>query len=176
MNDKQVEDSTFFGVMDMAWLEDNVAVTFHTTQPYHSSSPEEIIQSLRLNTLNSFLEQRGFTLQSSTSLNVPSPLPPDEEAGDREEDIREEEENPLEALLEELTEGGVEAFRKSMKKLEELVMNCSTRERKHLMIHRTGILTTYQASTCFRHLLMKAPSPCAFLISDCTKNLTLSRT
>ena len=124
MNDKQVEDSTFFGVMDMAWLEDNVAVTFHTTQPYYSSSPEEIIQSLRLNSLNSFLEQRGFTLQSSTLLNVPSPLPPDEEAGVREEDIREEEVNPLEALLEELTEGGVEAFRKSMKKLEKLVMNC----------------------------------------------------
>ncbi len=119
MDDTRTEDTTFFGAMNMAWLEDNVAITFHTDTPYYGSSSEEIIKSLRLNVLNDFLKERGFRLQSSTSRNVPSttPIDPDEEV-----DAREEEEQPLEALLEELTEGGIEAFRSGMKKLEELVL------------------------------------------------------
>src|SRR5690348_6426386 len=113
-------DTTFFGLMDMAWLEDKVALTFHTDKPFYGSSPVEIIESLHLETLNTFLAERGFHLQSSSSADIPSPLPPDGRNGDREEDMREEEENSFEAFLEELTEGGVEAFQKSMKKLEQL--------------------------------------------------------
>ncbi len=116
-------NDTFFGDLHMAWLEDKVAITFHTDRPYYGSSPEDIIKSLHLETLNAFLTERGFRLQSSNSLDIPSPIPPDEDRGDKEEDIREEQENPLEAFLEELAEGGVEAVRQSMKKLEELILN-----------------------------------------------------
>jgi hypothetical protein len=119
MDGTRTSTINFFGVMDMAWLEDKVAITFHTDTPYHGSSPEEIIKSLRLNVLNDFLKERGFRLQSSTSKDVPSTTPVDE---DKEEDRREEQENPFEAFLEELTEGGVEAIQKSMKKLEELII------------------------------------------------------
>src|SRR5438045_1021052 len=112
-------NTTFFGLLDMAWLEDKVAITFHTATPYYGSSAEEIIKSLRLNVLNDFLKERGFRLQSSSALDVPSTTSTDQ---DKEEDTREEQENPLEAFLEELTEGGVEAIQKSMKKLEELIL------------------------------------------------------
>ncbi len=123
MDGTRAEDNTFFGVMEMAWLEDKVAITFHTDKPYYGSSPEDIIKSLRLDVLNAFLAERGFRLQSSKPPDVPSPVPPDEDGGDKEEDVREEQENPLEAFLEELAEGGVEAIQKSMRKLEELVLN-----------------------------------------------------
>lgn len=120
MDGTRTGNNTFFGVMEMAWLENKVAITFHTDTPYYGSSAEDIIKSLRLDVLNDFLIERGFRLQSSNSLDVPSTAPTDE---DREEDMREERENPLEAFLEELAEGGVEAIQKSMKKLEELILN-----------------------------------------------------
>jgi len=95
MDGTRAEDNTFFGVMEMAWLEDKVAITFHTDKPYYGSSPEDIIKSLRLDVLNAFLAERGFRLQSSKPPDVPSTVPPDEDGGDKEEDVREEQENPL---------------------------------------------------------------------------------
>src|SRR5947209_4742629 len=115
----RTRSTDFFGVMNMSWIEDDIAITFHTETPYYGSAPVDIIQSLRLDVLNDFLMERGFLLQSSAPQDVPSTTPIDQ---DTEEDTREEEENPLEAFLEELTEGGVEAIQKSMKKLEELIL------------------------------------------------------
>src|SRR5690348_15143963 len=119
MDGTRTGTNTFFGIMEMAWLEDKVATTFHTDTPYYGSSAVDIIKSLRLDVLNDFLIERGFRLQSSNSLDIPS-TPTGE---DRKEDMREEEENPFEAFLEELTEGGVEAIQKSMRKLEKLIID-----------------------------------------------------
>lgn len=56
--------------MLMYWLEDQVAVTFHSKlKP--SVGSEKIITSLKLDDLNEFLEVRGFELHSCTEKDIP---------------------------------------------------------------------------------------------------------
>src|SRR6266571_2943395 len=62
--------------MVMYWLEDQVAIAFHTDIPIHSDLPpavqkEKIINSLRLDDLNQFLNARGFKLMSFIESDVP---------------------------------------------------------------------------------------------------------
>ncbi len=60
----------------MHWLENQVAIAFHTDTPILSDLPplqqkEKVISSLRLDDLNQFLTIRGFTLSSFNTTDVP---------------------------------------------------------------------------------------------------------
>ncbi|TMD66747.1 MAG: hypothetical protein E6I91_08590 [Chloroflexi bacterium] len=56
--------------MLMYWLEDQVAITFHSEEK-PSAGREKIIASLKLDDLNGFLEVRGFTINSCTEKDLP---------------------------------------------------------------------------------------------------------
>src|SRR6516162_6622268 len=56
--------------MMMYWLEDQVAIAFHSSLP-PASDRQDIITSLRLDDLNQFLQMRGFTLTPFTLDDLP---------------------------------------------------------------------------------------------------------
>src|SRR5260370_11745176 len=58
--------------MIMYWLEDQVAIAFHSNH-HPSADRESIITSLELNKLNQFLQQRGFELLPFTQDDLPHP-------------------------------------------------------------------------------------------------------
>ncbi len=64
--------------MVMYWLEDQVAIAFHSDVPFSAvgdspTSTEPIIRSLELPSLNQFLQQRGFKLKPFTLKDIPRP-------------------------------------------------------------------------------------------------------
>src|SRR5215467_7285751 len=64
--------------MVMYWLENQVAIAFHSDVPFASagSSPaptDPIIKSLELPSLNLFLQERSFKLKSFTLKDIPHP-------------------------------------------------------------------------------------------------------
>lgn len=111
-------DIAAWSELNMSWIEDQVAVTFHSTQPFHGSSPQEIIASLHLNNLNQFLNNRGFGLSTVSPQDVPRPV---KEERDRAEHQRERREEPLEAAVEE----GIEALKRRIEALEQLFQRSS---------------------------------------------------
>ena len=58
--------------MIMYWLEDQVAIAFHSNH-HPSTDRESIITSLELNKLNQFLQPRGFELMPFTQDDLPHP-------------------------------------------------------------------------------------------------------
>src|SRR5947209_13364598 len=58
--------------MIMYWLEDQVAIAFHSNH-HPSTDRESIITSLELNKLNQFLQPRGFELMPFTHADLPHP-------------------------------------------------------------------------------------------------------
>src|SRR6266699_2430987 len=58
--------------MIMYWLEDQVAIAFHTHH-HPSADRERLITSLELNKLNQFLQPRGFELMPFTQDDLPHP-------------------------------------------------------------------------------------------------------
>jgi len=102
--------------MVMYWLENQVALAFHSDVPFASigdspSPTDPIIKSLQLPTLNLFLQERGFKLKPFRSGDIPHP--PDSKP-----------EGPPDEKLEEL-EGKVEELEEEIEKLEK-------RRRRHL--------------------------------------------
>src|SRR5437764_3774185 len=59
--------------MIMYWLEDQVAIVFHSPLP-PTADRQEIITSLRLDALRQFLQLRGFNLLPFTQDDLPRPL------------------------------------------------------------------------------------------------------
>jgi len=64
--------------MVIYWLENQVAIAFHSDVPFSSvaDSPtptDPIIKSLQLPSLNLFLQERGFKLKPFTSKDLPRP-------------------------------------------------------------------------------------------------------
>ncbi len=81
-------DTPWWGKMQMYWLEDQVTIAFHSKVSL-SKGKEAVIKSLKLDALNQFVNQRGFTLISSNPNAAPSMH--DEETG---ETRRQENKNP----------------------------------------------------------------------------------
>ncbi|HJT54936.1 MAG TPA: S8/S53 family peptidase [Ktedonobacteraceae bacterium] len=111
-------DIAAWSELSMSWIEDQVAVTFHSTKPFYGSSPQEIIASLHLNNLNQFLNNRGFNLSTVSLEDIPRPVKEDQ---GRAKDERERREEPLEAVVEE----GIEALKRRIEALEQLLQHSS---------------------------------------------------
>lgn len=111
-------DVAAWSELNMSWLEDQVAVTFHSTQPFNDSSAKEIIASLHLNNLNQFLNNRGFTISTVSPQDIPHP--PREE-NDQVKDKRETHAEPVAALVEE----GIEALKRRIETLEQQLQHPS---------------------------------------------------
>src|SRR5579884_1173617 len=111
-------DSTAWSELTMAWIEDQVAISFHSTRPFYGSSPEEIIASLHLNNLNQFLSHRGFALSTISAQDIPHPRPVEEDQG-RDEEQGEKAAKTLEVVGEE----GIEALRRRIEALEKMVLH-----------------------------------------------------
>ena len=112
-------DIAAWSELNMSWIEDQVAVIFHSTKPFYGSAPEEIIASLHLNNLNQFLNNRGFNLSTVSLEDVPRPVKEDR---DQAKDERERREEPLEAVVEE----GIEALKRRIEALERLLQRSSS--------------------------------------------------
>ena len=66
--------------MVVFWHENQVVLTFHSPLDF-GHNPASIIESLRLQDLNAFLNMRGFNITSFTLQDVPNPPSPIEEPG-----------------------------------------------------------------------------------------------
>lgn len=111
-------DRAAWSELNMSWLEDQVAVTFHSTKSFYDSSSQEIIASLNLNNLNQFLNNRGFALSTVSPDDIPHP--PVEEK-DPIEDKPEMREEPVAALVDE----GVAALKSRIEALEKMLLHPS---------------------------------------------------
>lgn len=99
----QSGDKPWWTKMVVFWHENQVAITFHSHLDL-SSGPAAIIESLRLQDLNSFLNMRGFNIKSFTLQDVPNPPPPIEEPGEPDNEDEPAEGTPGEEIREGLTD------------------------------------------------------------------------
>src|SRR5215469_16999063 len=67
-------DSPWWSEMVMYWLENKVAITFHSgipLNPKQGNAQREILNALRLDDLNAFLQERGFKLKPCNAKDLP---------------------------------------------------------------------------------------------------------